>query len=198
VLGYKRGPAERLLLAAKRVEPWAIAALARLLAGWLLEIAPPRDYDVVLPVPFHRRALRGRPAHPLTAIYLYMRPAVRPCIPADDLAPPLLVQTVPQPPRRAQSEWMRWRSARGTIALGFPTRTLRGARVLLIDDVMTSGATVNMCAGVLLDAGAAAVDAVVLARQPWRTAPKAPRGTGRLRDCAADSAQDLTMPKVGV
>jgi predicted amidophosphoribosyltransferase len=48
---------------------------------------------------------------------------------------------------------------------------LRGAHALLVDDVMTSAATVSECARVLLeDAGAAAVDAVVLTRQPWRPA----------------------------
>jgi predicted amidophosphoribosyltransferase len=159
------------MLAAKGLQPWAIAALARMLAGWLLAVAAPRAYDVVLPVPFHRASLYGRPRHPHTAIYLYARPAVWPRIPADDLAPSLLVRTVAQRPRRMQSEWTRWRSVHGTVALAFPTRALRDARVLVIDDVLTSGATVSECARVLLDdAGAAAVDAVVLTRQPWRIA----------------------------
>jgi predicted amidophosphoribosyltransferase len=180
VLGYKRGDVERLILAAKRLDAWAIAALARILAGWLLNVAAPRAYDAILPVPFHHASLRGRAAHPLTAIYLVARPAVWPRIPADDLAPPLLVQTVPQRARRAQSEPARWWSARGSVALGFPTRTLRGAQVLLVDDVMTSGATVNECARVLLDdGGAAAVDAIVLARQPWRAAVTVPSARGR-------------------
>jgi ComF family protein len=41
-----------------------------------------------------------------------------------------------------------------------------GRRVLLIDDVMTSGATANACAIALLDAGAACVDVLVAARVP--------------------------------
>jgi ComF family protein len=47
-----------------------------------------------------------------------------------------------------------------------------GRRLVLIDDVLTSGATLDTCARVLLRAGAARVDALVFARvvQPHRTA----------------------------
>lgn len=169
VLGYKCGDVERLVLAAKRVERWAVTALGRLLAGWLLETGVRRRYDLVLPVPFHRASLGARPAHPLTAIYLDARPTARPRIPLDDLTPPFLTRRRPQSGRRTGSERRRWAAIRGSVALAYPTRLLRGARVLIVDDVMTSGATVGECARVILeDGGADSVDAVVLARQPWR------------------------------
>ena len=41
---------------------------------------------------------------------------------------------------------------------------VEGRRIILIDDVLTTSATVSACAGVLIEAGAAAVDVLTLAR----------------------------------
>jgi len=51
----------------------------------------------------------------------------------------------------------------GAFAVAEPAR-VRGRRVLLIDDVFTTGATLNECAGVLRGAGAREVRVVALAR----------------------------------
>ncbi len=180
VLGYKQGDVQRLLLAAKdTVEPGAVTLLGRLLAGFMLGNPAMRSYDVILPVPFHPRGLRGRPAHPLTAIYLDAAPALRPQFPLDDLAPPFLIQVREVPPMRRQAERERWRAVHGAYALGLRTRMLRGARIAVIDDVMTTGATLSECAFVLRsEGGAAAVDAIVLVRQPWVMSGRARRANG--------------------
>lgn len=60
----------------------------------------------------------------------------------------------------------RRRNVRGAFAA---TRSLDGAAVVLVDDVLTTGATLNELARVVLAAGARSVDALVLARvQPLR------------------------------
>ena len=45
-----------------------------------------------------------------------------------------------------------------------PNASIDGKRVLLVDDVYTTGATVNECAGVLRKGGAEDVDVLTLAR----------------------------------
>ena len=59
----------------------------------------------------------------------------------------------------------RLRNVAGAFAVN-PSRlaAARGRRILLVDDVLTTGATVSACAGALRRAGAASVDVLTLAR----------------------------------
>ena len=52
---------------------------------------------------------------------------------------------------------------KGAFAVA-PRESLENKKVLLVDDVYTTGATVNECARVLLDAGVQSVDILTLAR----------------------------------
>jgi predicted amidophosphoribosyltransferase len=60
---------------------------------------------------------------------------------------------------------LRAKNMQGAFAVAEAKRIeIAGCRVVLVDDVMTSGATLNAASRVLLRAGAKQVDALVFAR----------------------------------
>jgi ComF family protein len=153
--------ARRLILPLKhadRVELAAVLAPMMARAGaTLLDRA-----DVLVPVPLHRRRLYQRKFNQAAILALAIgRLSRRPVL------PDALVRTRRTMPLEDKTPLERMEEVSGSIAAR-PSRTeaLRGRAVLLIDDVMTSGATANACADALLAAGATAVDVLVAARVP--------------------------------
>ena len=118
--------------------------------------------DILIPVPLHRRRLFGRRynqaallAHAVGAM------AERPVVPDG------LMRTRMTVSMGTMTAEERAASVAGAFAVRPKRRArLSGCRVLLIDDVMTSGATANACARVLLDAGVMSVDVLLAARVP--------------------------------
>jgi ComF family protein len=149
VLGLKHGDRTELAISLARHMARAGAALLA-------------EADLLVPVPLHRRRLFHR---------RYNQSAL--------LAAALARQTgrifVPDALQRSRatvSLGERSAAERARIVAGAirvrPRRIsqIAGRRVVLIDDVMTSGATANECAEALRAAGAAAIDVLVAARVP--------------------------------
>ena len=121
-----------------------------------------RDADYLVPVPLHRRRLFVR---------RYNQAALLARAVGRLTGRPVMVDAMA---RRHATETLGGKSAaerRDTVSGVFSVRTrrsraLEGRRILLIDDVMTSGATVSACAETLLEAGATAVDVLVAVRVP--------------------------------
>ena len=135
-------------------------SLGRALAECLGPDLPIRreDYDLVIPVPFHPRRLRWRGFN--QAALLAAEVARRLDCAVDVTT---LTRIRHTPPQTAQDLDTRRRNVRRAFVVRRP-RAVSNRRVLLVDDVMTTGATANECARTLLDAGARAVDVFTLAR----------------------------------
>lgn len=135
-------------------------SLGRALAEYL-DAAPALtadEYDMVIPVPLHRARLRWRGFN--QAALLGSALAKRIGCPLDVAT---LARVRPTPPQTARGHSERARNVRNAFKVRRPLR-VAGRRVLLVDDVMTTGATANECARMLRAAGARRIDVLTLAR----------------------------------
>ncbi|MDA8050720.1 MAG: ComF family protein [Rhodospirillales bacterium] len=153
--------AQRLILPLKyadRTELAEVLALHMVRAGAeLLRVA-----EVLVPVPLHRRRLFARRYN--QAALLARALARRSGLP---VVPDALIR------RRATSSLGELAAAERVAELAGAfavrasrARAIRGRRVVLIDDVLTSGATANACTEALREAGAGAIDVLAAARVP--------------------------------
>jgi len=116
--------------------------------------------DLVVPVPLHRRRLFWRRYNQAAVLAQAIAREI-----GLDYDPLVLVRQRATPSQGGLNRAQRRRNVRGAFACP-PNRAdrLGGRRVALIDDVMTTGATVEACARVLKRHGAAEVVVVTLAR----------------------------------
>jgi ComF family protein len=114
--------------------------------------------DLVVPVPLHRERLKERGFNQAALLAASLAKALKlPC------KPTLLMRTRERPPKRVLSIEERWEAVRGAFSTR-PGSQVDKLRVLLVDDVLTTGATLDACARALLDSGAKSVVAVTIAR----------------------------------
>lgn len=118
------------------------------------------DAGVIVPVPLHRKRLFRRRFNQSAVLALALARLGGVAISVD-----ALVRTRHTPSMGGLSRDARLRNLRGAIAVR-PGREaiLSGRKVLLIDDVLTTGATARACARALRRAGALQVDVLSLAR----------------------------------
>ncbi len=138
--------------------------LASLLGGWLAEVIEMASWkdriEAVVSVPTHWKRRFNRPFHAADALASHVaRKVSLPHVP--------ILRRVRAGPRQITlSETERAANVRGAFAIRKGV-VLRDARVLLIDDVRTTGATLEECAKVLRRSGAAEVYAAVVLRVGW-------------------------------
>ena len=135
---------------------------AGLFARWIGRAAADlvEDADAIAPVPLHPTRLLARRFNQAAEI-------ARPLAKTANLefVPDSLVRTRMTETQGGKSGRGRHRNVKGAFAVPENRRRfVKGRRILLIDDVMTTGATLDACAKALLAGGARAVDCAVVAR----------------------------------
>lgn len=135
---------------------------SRVLNFWLLESSPFRfdfaEVDMLIPVPLH--SVRERERGFNQAWVLFSPLAKQWKIPAYRWGLMRVRETETQTHLDREE---RMHNLRGAFRVRSP-KFFPGKRVLLVDDVLTTGATVNECGRVLREAGAASVLVFTLAR----------------------------------
>jgi ComF family protein len=136
--------------------------LARPLGRWMARAGVEllADADALVPVPLHWTRLWRRRFNQSAALAQSVSGVAG--VPVVDH---ILARTRATPPQVGLARSERARNMQGAFVVPKHARVdVKGRKLVVIDDVLTSGATLDACARVLLRTGAARVDALVLAR----------------------------------
>jgi ComF family protein len=136
--------------------------LEQSLGGWMTRAGSEMlsDADALVPVPLHWRRLWQRRFNQSSALARAI--SRRSKIPVADH---LLVRSRATQPQFGLPRDQRAENVQGAFHVPKEKRIeVKGKKLVLIDDVLTTGATVDACTKVLLRAGALRVDVLVLAR----------------------------------
>lgn len=156
----RQGTARAAILALKHSRMLSLVhPLSQVMIEQYHRLMPAGAVDIVIPVPLHKQRLliRGfNQAHLLAvnvARHLNITQNHR-----------LLVRTKSTPPQSGRKE-KRVSNVAGAFSVTKPS-VIKGRRILIIDDVMTTGATLEACALALKSAGCTSVRAMTVARIP--------------------------------
>jgi ComF family protein len=156
--GYHAGLRDAILRMKRPAHDALSAAIGRLLAARRRDDLAAISADVILPIPmfWRRRLARGKNSPELLANCL-----------AKSLGVPMrrrvLVRLRNTPPQAGLPPSRRFENVRGAFRMRHP-EAVKDARILLVDDVLTTGATCSEAAKTLKQAGAAMVAVAVAAR----------------------------------
>jgi ComF family protein len=146
-----------VLMKYERIEPLGAWFAKRLIEA---ERKLPAEFaaDLVVPVPLHRGRQKERG---FNQVDLFGRPLARKL--GLPYRPVLLKRERARPEKHLLHFEERWEAVRGAFVIREGGR-VDNLRILLLDDVMTSGATLDACSRALREAGAKSVAGLTIAR----------------------------------
>jgi ComF family protein len=156
-------PVDSLITRFKHNAKWPFGhLLAELLAQFLQHRFEEdlRRPELLIPVPLANRRLRQRGFNQAAMLAHWLSEALE--IPCDERLLLRIQDTDAQQDLNAEA---RLKNLRNAFALA-PGGVVKGRHLALVDDVLTTGATAQALARLLMDAGAARVDVYCLARTP--------------------------------
>jgi ComF family protein len=153
---------ETLLTAIHRFKYRGKTGIGEILGGIMADFAAGiwdmKVFDLIIPVPLHLRKLRERGFN--QSVILARRISKRFDIPLDLTS---LRRELFTPPQVGLGREERSANVRGAFSATRPER-ITGRRILLVDDVFTTGSTLTECTRVLIRANAESVAVLTLAR----------------------------------
>lgn len=155
---HKSGMAQKIL---HNIKYRGERGLAELLGLWfgnhLVENGFAPDFDLMVPVPLHKKKERLRGYNQSDCFARGMARATG--IPYSER---LLVRTVMNDTQTDKSRMERWKNVEGIFSVADES-TIIGKRILLVDDVITTGATMEACAIPMFTCGAREISAAAIA-----------------------------------
>jgi ComF family protein len=132
--------------------------LGRFMADYSYPVFIPQDFTLIMPVPLHPARLRKRGFN--QSVILARELSKKLSIPMDFMT---LKRSVDTEPQVHLGKRERASNVKGAFAVSNSDK-ITGHKILLVDDVYTTGSTVNECARVLTTNGASSVAILTLAR----------------------------------
>lgn len=112
--------------------------------GWELKNTSFSNADIIVPVPLHHSKLKYRGYNQSELIAIGLSEVIN--LPVE---PKALIRTVNTDTQTRKSKYERWTNVEGIFKVIAPQK-LRGKHILLVDDVVTTGATLEACASAIL------------------------------------------------
>ena len=133
----------------------------KLLANWLYLAGTDiwqKNCDVIIPVPMHFTRFFRRRYNQSAIVAKELSKLCK-----IDVAFDILKKEKYTKPQIACSQKQRLKNLKGAFNVKYPDK-IKGKRIVLIDDVYTTGSTLRECAKVLIKAGAKSVDTLTIAK----------------------------------